>query len=149
MNFLLDTNILLRDLDITHPHHPAAVTALAKFVAKGCKLHLVSQTLYEGWVSLTRPLAANGLGKSPADAFAIISRWEAIYPVLDDTPNVRSHWQQLVTTHAVSGKNAHDARLVAAMLTHGLTHLLTFNDADFQRFTAVVTVTPAGVLASP
>lgn len=54
-----------------------------------------------------------------------------------------------MTTHAVSGKNAHDARLVAAMLAHGLTHLLTFNDADFQRFTGITTVTPAAVLAMP
>lgn len=54
-----------------------------------------------------------------------------------------------MTTHAVGGKNAHDARLVAAMLAHGLTHLLTFNAADFRRFTAVTVADPSGVLATP
>lgn len=34
----------------------------------------------------------------------------------------------------VSGMRVHDARLVAAMLAHGLTHILTFNVKDCQRY---------------
>jgi hypothetical protein len=33
--------------------------------------------------------------------------------------------------------NAHDARLVAAMIVHGVTHLLTFNGADFARYSGI------------
>ena len=33
----------------------------------------------------------------------------------------------------MTGTNAYDARLAAAMLTHGVTHLLTFNAKDFRR----------------
>ena len=49
----------------------------------------------------------------------------------------------------VIGKNAHDARLVAAMRVHGVTHLLTFNDQDFARYTGITVLTPAAVFAPP
>lgn len=149
MKYLLDTNVLLRRLEPNHPQCTIAHGAVAKLQSQGHEIHLVSQNFYELWVTLTRPVAVNGLGKSLAEATATLTQLAATFTVHDDTPAVRTHWFQLVTTHAVSGKNAHDARLVAAMLAHGLTHLLTFNDADFQRFTAVATITPAGVLATP
>jgi predicted nucleic acid-binding protein len=57
-------------------------------------------------------------------------------------------WERLVTLHHVTGKNAHDARLVAAMVVHGITHLLTFNTADFVRFPGVMALDPASVAAS-
>jgi hypothetical protein len=44
------------------------------------------------------------------------------------------------------GKNAHDARFVAAMMAHGLTHLLTFNPQDFRRYSGITVVTPAEIL---
>jgi predicted nucleic acid-binding protein len=47
----------------------------------------------------------------------------------------------------VKGKNAHDARLVAAMQRHGLTRLLTFNKPDFMRFPGINVYSPAEVLA--
>jgi len=37
----------------------------------------------------------------------------------------------------VVGKAAHDARLVAAMNRHALSHLLTFNVSDFKRYPAI------------
>jgi predicted nucleic acid-binding protein len=59
---------------------------------------------------------------------------------------VFSYWRDLVATNDVKGKNAHDARLVAAMQRHGLTDLLSFNKPDFARFTAINAFTPAEVL---
>lgn len=43
------------------------------------------------------------------------------------------------------GKKVHDARLVAAMITHQITHLLTFNIDDFKRFSEIVVVDPRSV----
>ncbi len=43
--------------------------------------------------------------------------------------------------YRVSGKNAHDARLVAVMKPHGITRILTFNAADFARYPAVTAMT--------
>lgn len=41
----------------------------------------------------------------------------------------------------------HDARLAATMLAHGLSHILTFNTADFARYApaGLVVVDPAAV----
>jgi predicted nucleic acid-binding protein len=38
------------------------------------------------------------------------------------------------------GRQVHDANIVATMLAHGETRLLTFNDADFRRFSSVIEV---------
>lgn len=149
MNVLLDTNVLLRRLEPAHPQHPLVSGAMAKLAAGGVNFCLVSQTLYELWVVMTRPVAVNGLGKSVADASTVLNGLAATYTVSDDNSVVRVVWQQLVTTHAVLGKNAHDARLVAAMTVHNLTHLLTFNAADFQRFPTITVLTPSAVLAVP
>ena len=43
------------------------------------------------------------------------------------------------------GKQAHDARLVAAMIAHRLTHLLTFNTDDFKRFSEITVVAPRSI----
>jgi hypothetical protein len=51
-------------------------------------------------------------------------------------------WLNLVEKHAVVGKNAHDARIVAAMLRHNVVHLLTFNSKDFQRYSEIVASIP-------
>ncbi len=71
-----------------------------------------------------------------------------MYPLLDDTAAVLPQWEQLVSRHQVVGKNAPDARLVAARLVHGVGRRLTFNPADFQRFPGITVVTPQEVLAS-
>jgi hypothetical protein len=44
--------------------------------------------------------------------------------------------------HGVCGKKAHDTRLVAAMLVHGVKHILTFNVGDFARYPNVVVLDP-------
>lgn len=56
--------------------------------------------------------------------------------------------EQLVIQHQVQGKNAHDARLVAAMLVHRIARLLTFNKADFARYSAIVAMSPQDVIGS-
>ena len=47
--------------------------------------------------------------------------------------------------HPVSGKQAYDARLVAAMKVHKVTHLLTFNSEDFKRYEGITVVSPSSV----
>ncbi|MBY0514401.1 MAG: hypothetical protein K2P78_10870 [Gemmataceae bacterium] len=70
------------------------------------------------------------------------------FVLLADTSAVLPTWERLVSQFAVLGKNAHDARLVAAMMVHGVTHFLTFNDADFRRFTPVTALNPNAVVAA-
>src|SRR5207245_7977424 len=76
---------------------------------------LVPQNFYEFWVVATRPTGQNGLGLTPAQAQADLARLKALFTVRNDTPALFSEWEQLVIAYQVNGKNAHDARLVAAM----------------------------------
>lgn len=113
---------------------------------RGDVLCLVPQIFYEFWVVATRPPTVNGLGLSVAVVAAELTRLRSLFPLLSDTAAVFTEWERLVTTHQISGRNAHDARLVAAMAVHGLTHLLTFNTKDFARYPGVTAIDPAAVV---
>jgi hypothetical protein len=71
------------------------------------------------------------------------------FKLLRDERVIFETWQQLVLHHGVGGKSAHDARLVAAMLRHRVTHLLTFNAADFVRYSEINVVEPQDVRHLP
>ncbi len=72
-----------------------------------------------------------------------------MFAMLPDLPAIYPEWKRLVDSCQVSGKNAHDARLVAAMRIHGLTHLLTFNTADFARYTTITVHDPKDAVPKP
>ena len=42
----------------------------------------------------------------------------------------------------IAGKQVHDANIVATMLVHGITQVLTHNITDFARFSSLITVLP-------
>jgi predicted nucleic acid-binding protein len=140
---LLDSNILLRLAQPLHPHHPIARNAVATLHDRGALLCMVPQTVYEFWVVATRPLAANGLELAVSDSQTEVARFKRMFPLLPDQGSLFAEWEQIVYSSQVSGRQAHDARLVAAMRTHGLTELLTFNGSDFRRFPGVTVLDPA------
>jgi len=148
MTVLVDTNILGRMAEPGHPHHRPALDATTALWQRGDTLCVVPQVLYEFWVTATRPTAANGLGLSAAEAAAELARVKGLFTFLPDSAAIYPEWERVVTLYQVTGKNAHDARLVAAMAVHGLTYLLTFNTADFARFPGVTALDPASVVAS-
>src|SRR3990172_8933831 len=137
MRILLDTNVLCRMAEQGHPHHAPAESAVSKLRHDRHELCLVPQVLYEYWVVVTRPVADNGLGMKTSDADNTIDDWLVLFPLLRDERGVFSAWRELVRQHDAKGKSAHDARLIAAMKRHNLTHLLTFNIADFQRYKGI------------
>lgn len=55
-------------------------------------------------------------------------------------PTLYSELRRIVVTFSVSGVQVHDARLVAAMKSNGLTHILTLNSTDFVRYASEGTV---------
>lgn len=67
------------------------------------------------------------------------------FPVLPDSPSVYEKWKGLVLAHKVIGVNVHDARLVAAMLVHGITNILTANVKDFSRYPRISAVAPTKI----
>ena len=145
MSVLIDTNVLSRLDDPAHIHHQEALAAIEWLDAH--RQECVPQVLYEFWVVATRPVNVNGLGLDVVQTDQIISEWMNFFKLRRDERGVFDAWHGLVKVHEVKGKNAHDARLVAAMLRHGLTDLLTFNVPDFVRFPSIRVYSPADVLA--
>ena len=58
-------------------------------------------------------------------------------------PDVGQRWRSVVARYHVMGRQAHDARIVALMLAHDVTHLITLNVDDFARYDGIVPVMPA------
>ena len=146
MNVLLDTNILLRTSQTDHAMHQHAVDAAALLRAGGETLCIVPQNLYEYWVVCTRPKGENGIGLSVAEAELELNKVTDLLTIVDDTPAILPLWKMLVIKYQVIGKNAHDARLVAAMIVHGIGRILTFNTSDFQRYQEIDAIAPEQIV---
>lgn len=125
--------------------HSETVTATHRLLQNGEELFVVPQNLIEFWAVATRPPSANGLGMTTAQAQAELARIKNFFRFLPDTPAIHHEWEKLVAQHDVSGRNTHDARIVAAMTVHGITHLLTFNGDDFKRYPGISVISPSEV----
>lgn len=145
---LADSNTSMRILQTDHPQHQTAMNAVRTLARRGETLCIVPQNLVEVWAVATRPVgAANGLGLSTEEATAALQRIKNLFTVLADTEGLYDRWEALVVRHRVSGKATHDARIVAAMMEHGQTAILTFNTKDFTRYPGIKVVHPADVVA--
>jgi predicted nucleic acid-binding protein len=140
---LIDTSTLLRTIQVRHPHYETVARAFEALPRRGRDLHIVPQNLVELWVVATRPVAQNGLGLSTTEAAAELLRLKSMFPLWPDTPAIYPVWESLVIQYRVSGKPAHDARLVAAMHVHGLTTILTFDRTGFSRYAGIEVLHPA------
>jgi predicted nucleic acid-binding protein len=145
---LVDTSVLTRTLQPHHSLYALTDRAVERLLAQSRELHIVPQNLIELWVVATRPLEQNGLGMMPHAAVGELARIKNMFEFLPETPAIYPIWESLVVQHKVSGKLAHDARLVAAMQAHGLTAILTFDKSGFSRYSGIEVVHPADVTAS-
>lgn len=142
MTYLVDSNILLRlvnRLDLMHGDAENAYTMLREQDQALC---VVPQNLIEFWAVATRPTSVNGLGLAVEEAVHESSLLKSLFTLKSDIPEIYTVWEHLVIKYQVRGKQAHDTRLVAAMIAHQISHLLTFNTADFKRFTEITAIDP-------
>lgn len=145
MSYLVDTNILLRLVQKNSPIHPDTQRAIFMLKQKGELLSIIPQNIIEFWAVCTRPIDSNGLDVSIAEAVQASNNLKKIFILQVDTPTIFDEWESLIVKHQVIGKQVHDARLVAAMVVHKITHLLTFNVDDFKRFSEIIVVDPRNV----
>jgi predicted nucleic acid-binding protein len=139
---LSDTNILLRLRDVDDPQHEACITALERLAERGAVLCVCTQVFIEYWVVATRPREVNGLGVSPEDAARDLEAFTQSLLWLDEPPNIGAGWRDLAGQYAVRGRQAHDTRPVALLVSH----ILTLNPGDFRRYAEVACLTPEEVL---
>ena len=143
MAVLIDTNILLRLVQPHHPHCAAVERAVSVLRTRQEALNVMAQNLIEFWTVATRPEGSlNGIGMTIDVAIRELAVLKRLFPMLPESPAVYERWERLVVTYKVSGKNTHDARLVAAMEVHGIGKILTFNVQDFTRYKDIEVMHP-------
>ncbi len=150
MDVLADSGILLRLLEPTDPLYVIIDQAVRLVHARGDRIVIAPQNVAEFWNVCTRPATARGgYGLSIAETDRRLTIIEAVFAVLSEPPGAYRLWRSLVTTHAVQGKQVHDARLVALMQAHALTHILTLNGSDFTRYPGITPMDPASLAPPP
>jgi predicted nucleic acid-binding protein len=122
--------------------HRLATDAISHLLAQEDECLLTAQVIVEFWVVATRPIEVNGLGWTVEQTRSTIDQLLDRFPLLEESSQVFPNWLNLVTTSRVMGKRTHDAHIIAAMLAHGITHLLTFNPSDFIGISSITITRP-------
>src|SRR5437588_10486007 len=118
MSVLLDTGILLRFVDEKDSQHTIIRTVVEMLSERGEELWITTQNIAELWNVATRPVANNGLALSPTEVAKLYD--ETIAPVCGVLTEAESHpdvFRRLLKQYDVVGKQVHDARLLASLLT--------------------------------
>ncbi len=144
--YLVDTNVLLRAQQPRSKQFSDALLAVETLQRRGEVLGIVPQVIAEFWNVCTRPSNRNGLGLSLEVAEQKLRAIELAFTLFTGSElEIYQQWRELIITHQVKGVQVHDAKLVASMLVHGMTHVITFNGKDFQRFSNIKVVDPSSI----
>jgi predicted nucleic acid-binding protein len=131
---LLDTNVLLAATDRRRREHTRALASLDEWPGIGTVLYSSSQIFREYLSVSTRPIENNGLGLSQQDALVNVRAFRGRLRVLEENSRVFEALLSLLDATPCSGKQVHDANLVATALAHGIEAIVTVNVDDFARF---------------
>ena len=137
---MLDTNVLLAATDEGRAEHHGALTIMNEWAAGDTTLCTSGQILREYFAVATRPTEHNGLGLKPADAVSNVRAIRERTAFLAEDARVADRLQGLLADVACKGKRVHDANVVATMLVHGVSTVVTMNVADFARFERYVSL---------
>jgi predicted nucleic acid-binding protein len=80
------------------------------------------------------PIGQNGLGMTAKQSSQWMQFFRRRFTLLPDRDDLVTLWHELVYSLGILGVKSHDARLVAAMQSHGIKKLLTFNLNHFRAF---------------
>lgn len=129
----IDTNVFVHSRTLEDPHRDTAREQLELAREGGEPLRISCQVLREYLAVVTRPQAWS-IAVSREEAIADIQRLMAGFEVLEDGPAVTATLIELCQSVPVGGRQVHDANIVATMLAYDERRLLTFNVADFRRY---------------
>ncbi len=131
----IDTNILVYANIKESPFHKRALQALQAAHQNQRPLWLSRQVLREYLVTMTHPQTFGSLSQEMV--LNQVMQFSQSFYVADDTPAVTQHLLSLIQQYRISGKQIHDANIVATMMDNDITCLLTHNTKDFSRFKAI------------
>jgi predicted nucleic acid-binding protein len=135
-SIFIDTNTLIYSTNTQSPFYNIALSALSNARQNGIELVISVQILREFLASSTR------LQVPLTDILSSLQMFKTNFRVLEDNLQVFNTLENIVQNISVGGRQIYDANIVATMLTHNISHLLTHNVADFNRFSSLVTVMP-------
>ena len=135
----VDTNVLVYATRPLSGHHAVAERALTRLASDGSSLWVSPQVLREYLAAVTRP-QATAPALPIATAIADVCRFRAVFQMAEERPAVLDRLLQILATHRATGRQVHDANIVATMLVHGIGTVVTMNLEDFARFERHVTV---------
>ena len=129
----VDTTILVSARILEAPHHEIARARLQSAFDRPEPLRISRQVVREYLAILTRPKtwpAAITRAGALDDARRVMDAFE----VLEETPSVSDRLIAICRRVAVSGRQIHDANIIATMLAHKERRLLTLDGASFRRY---------------
>ncbi len=139
---LVDTDIWLRMQEIDTESAMACFEALNRAKEQGDGPAICAQIVVEYCAVASRPIEANGLGKTwPAVQESLKEMFKASV-LLPEPEDVAGRWQELARKYRPIGKRCHDLRLAAVASANGVRRILTFNRADFQSVSEVQALSP-------
>lgn len=137
----IDTNILIYASSTKSPFYQHAHDAIRRFEKESAELFISRQVLREYLASMTRPdMLTEELSRE--SVIKAVRHFEEDFTVFNDTPGVTEQLLELAETVSVSGKQIHDANIIATMLVNDVHSLLTHNISDFKRFSGYIELVP-------
>ena len=133
----IDTNVLVFASIPAAPMHLPAIAALHHVAQAGAASWISRQVIREFLVQLTRPGVlpyASAANLAVKQASALMT----LYWVADEGPQVTIELFGLLQAGLATGKQVHDANIVATCLAYGIPRLLTHNVSDFQRYSSLI-----------
>lgn len=136
----LDTKVLIA---ASTPERSLHKQALAVFnqPPKEVNFYWSGQIVREYLVVATRSLSQNGLGLDVKSALGNIKAFSSRCSLLDDNSAVAAALRKLLLETETTGKQVHDANIVATSISHGVKEILTDKIDDFRRFKPWIAIT--------
>lgn len=134
---VVDTNVLLAATDRSRGAH---VDATAFLERDERSLALTPQIVREYLVVATRPVEVNGFGLSGEDAVANVQEFLEDMELLPEEAGFSKWVLDVVGRDVATGKQVHDANIVAVALAHGASAIVTDDTRHFARFASLIAI---------
>lgn len=138
---VVDTNVLLAATDRSRAAHEVATGLLNEDVRR---LALTPQIVREYLAVATRPIEVNGFGLPGEDAVANVEQFLDDMELLPEGGSTTRRLMGLIGERSATGKQVHDANVVAVALAHQANVIVTDNTRHFSRFADLIGVEGLG-----
>ncbi len=138
-SIFIDTNILVYANIIETPFHSIALKSLEKIDNQYENLWISRQILREYISAVTKVDPAI----KPLPIPLIVERiclFENTFSIAEDDAKVTSNLLSILEKVIIRGRKIHDANIVATMMAHNISTLITQNKKDFERFSSIITI---------